>query len=208
MKFSIIIPAHNEEQTIGKALESVFTQSFRNFEVIVVCDSCTDNTRKIADSWGAKIVDVDCHMSGLSRNAGLDVAQGDWILFLDADDWYLHEYVLQMLSDNVGKHDEDVLIFSIIWRGIGYGPIRSSKGTIFPHVCNKCWRRSSVGNTRFRRGIEFAEDEAFFKDMLSKQIKIVEWDMPMYYYNYLRPGSKSKNIGRNVNDTIQYWSTH
>lgn len=205
MKFSIIIPAHNEEQHIGKALESVFTQSFRNFEVIVVCDSCTDNTRKIADGWGAKIVDVTYHRSGLSRNAGLDIAQGDWILFLDADDWYLHEFVLQQLSEKLS--DEDVLLFSIIWKGVGYGNIRSPKGTIYPHVCNKCWRRSFIGDTRFGK-FEIAEDEEFFKALMSKNPKIVEWDMPLYYYNYLRQGSKSEKLGRSVDSVKIYWGSH
>ena len=53
MKFSIIIPAHNAGSTIGKTLESVRSQDFKDYEVIVVCDSCEDNTEEVAKSYGA-----------------------------------------------------------------------------------------------------------------------------------------------------------
>ena len=116
MKFSVIIPAHNEESVISKALESIKQQSFTDYEVIVICDACSDKTAEIARSYGAKVIDVDAHSSGAARNAGLDVAQGEWILFCDADDWYLHEYAFEMLAERVGSANEDVLIFSLIWK--------------------------------------------------------------------------------------------
>lgn len=208
MKFSIVIPAHNEETNIGKALESIFSQSFKDFECIVICDSCTDHTKEIAQMFPCKIVEINGGSSAAARNAGLDVAQGEWILFCDADDWYLHEYAFQMLADKVGLENEDVLIFSLIWKHIGYGPVRSPKGTIYPHVANKCWRRTSVGETRFPEKIKVAEDGHFFDLMMAKQIKIVEWDMPLYYYNYLNPGSKSSELKRSAEKTKMYWSNH
>ena len=207
MKFSIIIPAHNEENNIEKALQSVVQQSFKDYELIVVCDSCTDRTKEIAEKYKTRVFESHYRLSGLTRNIGLDNAKGDWILFLDADDWYLHEFVLEQLAEKVGRHGEDVLIFSIIWRHIGYGPVRSKKGTIFPHATNKCWRRSSIGDTRFN-DVDYAEDEFFFKAMLKKNIKIEEWDMPLYYYNYLRDGSKSESLNRSIEKTKLYWSTH
>lgn len=207
MKFSVIVPAHNEETNIGKALESIFSQSFKDFECIVVCDSCTDHTKEIAQMFPCKIVEIQGGSSAAARNAGLDVAQGEWVLFCDADDWYLHEYVFEMLADRVGKEGEDVVLFGIIWKYIGYGPVRSPKGTIYPHVANKCWRRERIGTTRFP-DIKVAEDEGFFKKMRNKGIRMVEWDMPLYYYNYLAAGSKSVSVGRSVEKTKQYWSNH
>lgn len=162
MKFSVIIPAHNEQETIAKALSSIRQQTFKDYELIVVCDSCTDNTKAIAESYEAKVIEIDAHSSGAARNAGLDVAQGDWILFCDADDWYLHEYAFEKLAERVGRADEDVLIFALIWKHYGYGPTRSPKGTIFPHVANKCWRRSSIGNTRFPGGNGIVGEDAAF----------------------------------------------
>lgn len=209
MKFSVIIPAHNEQKCITRALDSIQQQSFKDYECIVVCDDCTDNTKEIAQSYGAKIIEIDAHSSGAARNAGLDAAQGDWILFCDADDWYLHEYVFEMLADKIGRENEDALFFSLIWKNMGYGTIRSPKGTIYPHVANKCWRRSSIGATRFPPNREtVAEDSTFFDQMMKKNLKIVEWDMPLYYYNWLRPGSKSVMLGRNPERSKAYWSNH
>lgn len=209
MKFSVIIPAHNEQDYISKALSSIREQSFRDYEVIVVCDDCTDKTKEIAQSFEAKVLEINAHSSGAARNTGLDVAQGEWVLFCDADDWYLHEYAFEMLAERVGSANEDVLIFTLIWKNYGYGPTRSPKGTIFTHVANKCWRRSSIGTTRFpyNTGV-IGEDACFWDKMTDKGIRISEWDMPLYYYNYLRPGSKSEQQGRNATKTKNYWSNH
>lgn len=209
MKFSVIIPAHNEQAVISRALSSIEAQSFKDYEVIVVCDACTDNTKEIAELYGAKVIQIDAHSSGAARNAGLDNANGEWILFCDADDWYLHEYVFEMLADKVGRENEDGLLFSLIWKNMGYGPIRSPKGTIYPHVANKCWRRSSIGDTRFPTAKDVVgEDGVFFDRMMAKNIKLIEWDMPLYYYNWLRPGSKSVAQGRNPERSKAYWSNH
>lgn len=209
MKFSVIIPAHNEQDYISKALSSIREQTFKDYEVIVVCDDCTDKTKEIAQSFGAKVIEINAHSSGAARNTGLDVAQGEWVLFCDADDWYLHEYAFEMLAERIGSANEDVLIFTLIWKNYGYGPTRSPKGTIFTHVANKCWRRSSIGTTRFpcNTGV-VGEDACFWDKMTDKGIRISEWDMPLYYYNYLRPGSKSVQQGRNATKTKNYWSNH
>ena len=98
MRFSVIIPAHNSEKFINKALDSIKNQTFRDFELIVVCDRCTDNTKAIAESYGAKTIDVDFGRDGLTRNAGLDIAQGEYILFLDHDDLYMHEFVFEEIN--------------------------------------------------------------------------------------------------------------
>ncbi len=209
MKFSVIIPAHNEEAVISKALDSVKAQSFTDYECIVVCDACTDKTADIARSYGFKAIEVNAHSSGAARNAGLEIAQGEWILFCDADDWYLHEYAFEMLADKVGKEQEDAVFFSLIWKNMGYGAIRSPKGTVYPHVANKCWKRASIGNTQFPIEKDVVgEDGIFFNSMMSKGLKIIEWDMPLYYYNWLRPGSKSVALGRNPERSKIYWSNH
>lgn len=205
MKFSIIVPAHNASKTLRKTLDSVKCQTFRDYELIVVCDACTDNTKQIALEYTDKVFEVEYHRSSASRNLALDHAVGEWVLFLDADDWYLHEFVFEMLANKVGQEHEHCLCFAIIWKHVGYGPVRSPKGTIYGHATNKCWRRDVIGNNRFP-DVERAEDDAFFKMMQDKGIKIVEWDMPLYYYNYLCAGSKSIRFGRTPERTKQYWS--
>ena len=75
MKFSIIIPAHNSAGYIQNALDSVVEQTFEDYELIVVCDSCTDNTEEIAKEYGARTVAVDYHCDGLTRNKGIEMAE-------------------------------------------------------------------------------------------------------------------------------------
>ena len=208
MMFSIIIPAHNSAKYIRKALDSVRDQSFKDYELIVVCDACTDNTKEIAQEYTDKVYEINARSSSAARNVGLNKALGEWILFCDADDWYLHEFVFEQLAEKVGKENEDVLLFSLIWKHIGYGTIRSPKGTIYPHVANKCWKRSSIGETRFSESVKTGEDQDFFFKMTGKGIKTVEWDMPLYYYNYLFKGSKSESDHRTIEATKQYWSNH
>ena len=208
MKFSVIVPAHNSGSYIRKCLESIKSQSFTDYELIVICDACTDNTKAIAQEYTNKVFEVDKRCSSAARNVGLDAAQGEWVLFCDSDDWYLHEFVFEQLAEKVGKENEDVLLFSLIWKHIGYGTIRSPKGTIYPHVANKCWKRSSIGETRFSESVKTGEDQDFFFKMTGKGIKMVEWDMPLYYYNYLFKGSKSESDHRTIETTKQYWSNH
>lgn len=211
MKFSIIVPAHNEEKKIFKALDSIKAQSFTDYELIVVCDACTDCTYEVAQKYTDKVLCIDGHSSAAARNAGLDIAKGDWVLFCDADDWYLHEFVFQQLADKIEEeknNGSDVILFSLIWAHMGYGKIRSPKGTIYPHVANKCWKRASIGDTRFPENIKVGEDSEFFDLMQAKGIRMIEWDMPLYYYNWLNPGSKSVEVGRTAEQSKKYWSEH
>ena len=123
MRFSIIMPAHNTERYICKALDSIAAQTYKDYELIVICDACEDNTAEIAREYDAKVVEVGFANCGPARSLGLDLAQGEWILFMDSDDWWLHEYVLEMLDGQLG--DEDLLCFGFIWKGRGYaGPDR------------------------------------------------------------------------------------
>lgn len=192
MRFSIIIPAHNAGKHIKKALDSITNQTFRDFELIVVCDSCKDNTESIARAYGAKAIPVDFHNDGLARSKGLDVAKGDWILFMDDDDWWLHEYVLAQIDQKLREHNDlmDVLCFSFIFKGYKYATPDGNRGSHWCAVWNKCWKRSSIGSTRFPN-IPCSSDLHFHTEMFAKQLQIIDWDMPMYYYNYLRPGSIS-----------------
>ena len=183
MQFSIIIPAYNAENHIEKALESIKQQTFQDYELIVVCDSCTDRTEEIAKSYGATTYAVNFGLDGLTRNVGIDHAVGERLLFMDDDDWWLHEYVLEQLAERVG--DEDVLRFSFIWKGVKYARCDN-----YIAVWNKCWRRSFVGDTRFSDK-KYWSDVDFHNAMMAKNPYILDWDMPMYYYNYMREGSIS-----------------
>ena len=187
-KFSIIIPAYNSERYIINSIGSVVTQKFRDFELIVPCDSCEDNTEEIAQAYDAKTVSGNWHMDGLCRNAGLDIATGDWVLFLDDDDWWMHEYVLTELDKATKDTEADIVLFDFVWRGLGY--IHQTPQNNYVSVWNKCWRRDFIGNTRFQATPHWS-DGMFHRELMRKHPKAGFLGECMYYYNYLREGSIS-----------------
>jgi glycosyltransferase involved in cell wall biosynthesis len=85
---SVVIPSYNHAKYLSRAIESVLTQSYRNFEIVVVDDGSSDNTRQVAESF-SQVKYVYQHNQGLSaaRNTGIDNSAGKYLLFLDADDW-------------------------------------------------------------------------------------------------------------------------
>jgi glycosyltransferase involved in cell wall biosynthesis len=89
-KFSVVIPAYNSAVTLAKAVESVIEQSWPAHEIIIIDDGSTDNTLQVARQFGNRIRLIQQSNGGVSvaRNRGADAATGDWLAFLDADDWY------------------------------------------------------------------------------------------------------------------------
>ena len=113
MKFSVVIPAYNVEAYLDECLRSVAAQSFGDWEAIVVDDGSTDNSAALAEAWGLKdnrfrILKQTNQGLSSARNAGMDQARGEYLLFLDADDW-LEPHALQILAD--AAQDEDLLCF-------------------------------------------------------------------------------------------------
>lgn len=89
-RFSVIIPVYNAAGTLARALDSVLTQTWPAFEIIVIDDGSIDATAAVAASYGEKIRYLRQDNAGVSaaRNLGVHIASGDWLAFLDADDWY------------------------------------------------------------------------------------------------------------------------
>ena len=110
IKFSIIIPVYNVGEYLPKCLDSVINQTYDNLEAIIVCDKCDDNSEKIVDNYIKKdnrFTKVYKENTGLSiaRNIGVKKATGDYILFLDSDD-YLDNELLKVLMDNLIDNPE------------------------------------------------------------------------------------------------------
>lgn len=115
MKFSIIIPVYNSEKYLPQCLDSIITQAYKNYEVIIVCDKCTDNSEKIADNYIKKYnwIKIYEEHTGLSkaRNLGIKKAKGDYLVFLDGDD-YLENDFLETIN-NFLKDKPDILRFQV-----------------------------------------------------------------------------------------------
>lgn len=114
MKFSIIIPVFNVAQYLCDCLDSVLDQTFPDFEAICVNDGSTDNSLEILEEYQKKDprIKVICQENqGLSgaRNTGIKAAQGEYLFFLDSDDW-LAKNALEILSNNINV--QDLLCFS------------------------------------------------------------------------------------------------
>ena len=112
MKFSVIVPTYNREEYIIKCIDSVLDQTYTKFEVIIVDDGSTDNTEKLVKKYQDKRIKYfknKNHGIGYSRNFGINKATGDYILFLDSDD-YLDENMLEEVSKQIDNHD--ILIFN------------------------------------------------------------------------------------------------
>lgn len=189
--FSVIVPAHNAEGFIRKTLESVKMQEYEDYELIVVCDKCTDNTSKVAKEYADAVLFTNYGMDGLARNAGIDAADGEWILFLDHDDWWIHEYVLTEIRKLIQavNGEADLIIFDFLWKGVGYYVNQANRMNIA--VWTKAFRREFIGNIRFP-AIEFTSDENFMNDILAKMPRRYKLNMLMYYYDYMRPGSQTE----------------
>ena len=195
--FSVIIPAHNAEGHIRHLLDSVSAQSFQDYEIIVVCDNCEDNTFNIACQYvrpdtNDRVWCVEYGRDGLARDFGIEHAKGDWVLFADDDDWFMHENVFQELFNVICRSDADVVAFGYDCRTRGY--IKPAMGNIFKprvdHVWSSAWRRDRIGTARFGDAV-FCSDTYFLRDMKSRVRNIAIYDAPLYYYNFLRPGSQT-----------------
>jgi glycosyltransferase involved in cell wall biosynthesis len=120
MKISVIIPAYNAEQYIAKAIESCLNQTYAPHEIIVVDDGSTDSTAAVAESFTSqvRVIRLSENMGvPTARNRGVQASTGDWIAFLDADDWFLPEK-LESQRRCALKHEHAVLIYTAFYTSL------------------------------------------------------------------------------------------
>lgn len=198
--FSVIVPANNSETFIRKGLESVTSQDFTDWELIVICDSCTDLTEVAALDYTTKVITTNFHSGGGARNVGLDKAKGEWILFMDDDDWFLPG-AFRKIAEEIRKHTEiDILAYGFEWKHRGIA--LQNWGRKYPSVWNKAWRRDFIGDKRFPVWCH-TEDVEF-----NRRVYPGAWwaflPEALYHYEFMRPGSVSDRIrnGEFDNSTI------
>lgn len=115
MRFSVIVPVYNVEQFLPKCLDSALNQTFYDYEIVAVNDGSTDGSRRILSQYeqqSEKIRVIDQENKGLggARNTGIEYASGDYLVFLDSDD-YLPAYMLQEVDTYLQEYHLDILAF-------------------------------------------------------------------------------------------------
>lgn len=116
-KLSVIIPVYNAEKFLHKSIESVICQTFQDWELILVNDGSKDGSLAVCQEYAKnepriKLIDKQNEGAGPARNAGLEIAQGKYVTFIDADDW-MDADAYQTLVDEMEKTDADALVFGM-----------------------------------------------------------------------------------------------
>lgn len=220
-RFSIIIAAYNIENYIERAIESVERQTFKDIQIIVVNDCATDGTEskilKLCDKY--KNIDYLKHevnkRLGAARNTGLKIAVGEYIIFLDGDDYLAEDDVLEKLDKLIGEDEIDVTYLGFKIEGDREEYVIPTKEQCtktykaatdkYPNVWSKCWRKDFINenNIRFPEN-RLYEDVLFnYKGIMkAKNFKIADFITHKYISG--RVGSITTKIGvKNIEDTIQ-----
>lgn len=212
VRVSVIIPCHNAAKYLDQCLESIISQTYRNLEIICIDDGSSDATPTILAHSARKdnrikIVSQSNHGIAAARNAGLKIATGDYIAFVDADDW-LEPNTLEKIF---ATHDEDIICFSY-YRNFKEGQVAKNLGLegnfdaeyiqrrIIGLVENElkditsfdalttCWgklyKRNLIGPVRFRNLKDFGtwEDGIFNLEVLENPCTVRIINEPYYHY--------------------------
>jgi glycosyltransferase involved in cell wall biosynthesis len=126
-KISVIIPVYNVRQYLDQCLNSLAEQTYKNLEIILVDDGSTDGSSEICDSYSEKderFKVIHQNNAGVSsaRNAGLNAVSGEWIMFMDADDWIENDTCEAALNCAV-RNDADTVLFNMIYEYVGQSEV-------------------------------------------------------------------------------------
>ena len=212
-KYSFIIPVYNVEKYIGKCLDSILDQSEKDIEVIVIDDGSQDGSGSVCDEYAesdSRIRVIHKQNEGVSvaRNIGLDNAHGEWIWFVDSDD-YIAEGALEILNEVIVSTCCDTIFFGltnidinrkIVNECIPDEDLSSPKNDMLNKIVSYAnptmiFRRQYFNDysIRFIRGIRLGEDMELQYRYLMVCQKPVSLARSLYYYQW-REGSATKNI--------------
>ena len=206
MKITIIIPVYNKAKEVSECLDSVLRQTLSDFEILCVNDGSKDNSLEILQSYQKKddrIVVIDQKNKGaaLARNAALDVAQGEFVYFLDGDDVLPDDKVLEDLYRGAVEHDVLICGGSMREHNLnGYKESWEGEDQFYGYTFkeDKLWdyqdwqfdfgftrfiyHRDLIGTTRFKNR-KYYEDPVFFVEMMHKAGKFYALKRCSYEYN-------------------------
>ena len=220
MRFSVIVPMYQAQDFLQKCLHSIAVQSFTDFEALLVDDGSTDDTYAIAEAFAAgdrrfRVIRTDHLGTGAARNTGFARAQGDYVLFLDADDTWRCQDLLKQLEHQINANCVDVLMFQMM-KVTEDGKVLTrytkprfqQENTVLPlqavyqdlvrdgqtlaSACNKCVRRTLLLTQRvlFREDI-FGEDIDWVLQVFSHAQTICLLNLDAYNYTQHHSPSRS-----------------
>ena len=229
LKISVIVAAYKVEEYLGKCIESIINQTYDNLEIILVDDGSPDSCGLICDHYASKDNRIKVIHKGnggqaTARNMGLDIATGDYIGFVDGDDWIepnMYEELVRFLenndaeiaqcgwyvvdSDGVKKEEVDTNRYEIETSDGALIELIESTGRLLnTSVCCKLFKKEIAKSIRFSPVRAYEDDEYIFRTV-SLASKIACFSKPLYNY-YTREGSTmtaSFNINKLALVTIQ-----
>lgn len=218
-KISVIIPAYNSQDTIERCLNSIQNQTYKNIEIIVVNDGSKDDTEKIVSDLQAednriKLFSIPNGGVSNARNTGIDNATGDFITFVDSDD-YIDQEMYQTLVDLTEEYNVQIAHCSyknILPDGTIIKVGDNNKIIIQDHdealeslisarffsgsLCNKLYCANLLNNLKLNEDIKYNEDVLLNYLLFDKVDKSIYIDKP--YYNYVAVESSATHSGNPI----------
>lgn len=206
MKFSVIIPCYNAASTIERALDSLTLQAFSDWEVICIDDCSKDNTADVIKSYSDKHKEALITLlrneknsgPGVSRNKGIALARGRYLLFLDADDYY-DLSTFRVLDGSIQESDADIVFYGcnqVVGNTIRKRPmvprndIPEYMALVSGSLCAAVWKRSLWKDIEMPK-ISNAEDIAVIPVLISRAKLVVTIDNLLYNYVHSNTSTSS-----------------
>lgn len=214
-KISVIIPVYNTEKYLHRCIDSVLAQTFIDFELLLIDDGSKDSSGAICDEYAEKdsrvrVFHKENGRVSSARNVGLDNARGEWVTFVDSDDWISKDYLEEMMTHS----DSDLVIADFTVEGEGQWnedlPVGKWQGNDLNRIIEgrigiaritapwcKLLKKSLIGHNRFYTELTTQEDSLFMFRYLCviQNIQIIA--QKGYHYNRETIGSLSKSLEGN-----------
>lgn len=228
-KVSIVIPVYNIEKYLGECVESLLRQTYQNLEIILVDDESKDSSPEICDRYAAqdsriRVIHKPNGGAASARNAGIDIATGDYLCFVDGDDFVSENYVQHLLT-NATNAGADICVCTLTYiTKSGTQPVNIEPTGVYSRneyllaflkhwtcalMTNKIFLRSAIGSIRFEEGHKI-DDEFFTYLVVMNTQKVVVTDTPLYFYR-MRGSSVMQAMAPHLEqimlDRIEYLTT-
>lgn len=187
-KVSILVAAYNVEETISQTIQSILGQTYDNMEIIVVNDGSTDNTEDVLKIFMGDILVINKDNQGLgsARNSGLEKATGDFVMFMDGDDYFTYQNVVEDLVNLAEKDNADLVVADFNYvdlngKVLSKRKVQSEIESMYSGAWNKMYSRILWNDKRFPENILY-EDSGIIMSIGLSANKISVFQKPIYSY--------------------------